>query len=463
MYDPEHARPAWAQKMTRVGQFLRYTRIEDLPQLINVLRGEMTLNEARSAAEELSAGRDAELKRVWSQYDRAVILAQLYAGDRDANLSEAIELGSRAVNESRQDFDKRRGTIVLALNMIGRAYLNLAIGDRWENLRHADDALRQGLEINQQPNEYPEFRDMLLGALKLVEVSKQHHGDLPDGEIHQRAQAELDKLIRNGNGVERAAAMIRFTWSHTDYGQLSPSLSDYHYFMDKALMLAGDYRGSITHFRMSLAINSQRQSRQPWFSGFDRMVSQEFRSVSVASGATESEIAQDTIAARNGFVEAKELFEPLGDQHAAASNFRDAYEEYREALKISPFHVDLLVKRATISARAGDTDRALPDFNDALRLYPDNPDALWNRAILRMQAQQWVDALEDLKHVVASTDTSRRPAELRILLAEARCFEEIGNNDAAGARLDKALPAVSDNDVRAAIQNKITRLRAPAQ
>jgi lipopolysaccharide/colanic/teichoic acid biosynthesis glycosyltransferase len=28
---------------TRVGSFLRYTRIEHLPQLINVLRGEITL------------------------------------------------------------------------------------------------------------------------------------------------------------------------------------------------------------------------------------------------------------------------------------------------------------------------------------------------------------------------------------------------------------------------------------
>ncbi len=41
--DPQHATPAWAQPMTPVGEFLRYTRIEALPQLINVLRGEMTL------------------------------------------------------------------------------------------------------------------------------------------------------------------------------------------------------------------------------------------------------------------------------------------------------------------------------------------------------------------------------------------------------------------------------------
>jgi lipopolysaccharide/colanic/teichoic acid biosynthesis glycosyltransferase len=41
--DPEHATPAWARKTTEVGQFLRPTRIESLPQLINVLRGEMSI------------------------------------------------------------------------------------------------------------------------------------------------------------------------------------------------------------------------------------------------------------------------------------------------------------------------------------------------------------------------------------------------------------------------------------
>src|ERR1700676_95066 len=37
MHDPRHAKPIWARQTTRVGEFLRYTRIEDLPQLINVL------------------------------------------------------------------------------------------------------------------------------------------------------------------------------------------------------------------------------------------------------------------------------------------------------------------------------------------------------------------------------------------------------------------------------------------
>jgi polysaccharide biosynthesis protein PslA len=32
-----------SSEMTRVGRFLRYTRIDTLPQLINVLRGEITL------------------------------------------------------------------------------------------------------------------------------------------------------------------------------------------------------------------------------------------------------------------------------------------------------------------------------------------------------------------------------------------------------------------------------------
>jgi putative colanic acid biosynthesis UDP-glucose lipid carrier transferase len=41
----EDADLAWrrAPQMTRVGSYLRYTRIDDLPQLFNVLRGEMSI------------------------------------------------------------------------------------------------------------------------------------------------------------------------------------------------------------------------------------------------------------------------------------------------------------------------------------------------------------------------------------------------------------------------------------
>ena len=41
--DPEHTMPIWARKTTPMGEFLQYTRIVSLPQLINVLRGEMSL------------------------------------------------------------------------------------------------------------------------------------------------------------------------------------------------------------------------------------------------------------------------------------------------------------------------------------------------------------------------------------------------------------------------------------
>jgi len=43
MYNPEHATPTWGQKTTQVGQLLWRTRIDALPQLINVLRGEMSI------------------------------------------------------------------------------------------------------------------------------------------------------------------------------------------------------------------------------------------------------------------------------------------------------------------------------------------------------------------------------------------------------------------------------------
>lgn len=45
VHDPEHPGPVWAREVTRVGHFLRYTRIDALPQLINVLRGDIRMIE----------------------------------------------------------------------------------------------------------------------------------------------------------------------------------------------------------------------------------------------------------------------------------------------------------------------------------------------------------------------------------------------------------------------------------
>jgi lipopolysaccharide/colanic/teichoic acid biosynthesis glycosyltransferase len=43
VHNPYRPTPPWAQMPTPIGLFLRRTRIEALPQLINVLRGEMSI------------------------------------------------------------------------------------------------------------------------------------------------------------------------------------------------------------------------------------------------------------------------------------------------------------------------------------------------------------------------------------------------------------------------------------
>ena len=44
LHHPEYANVRYHRRQaTRVGRFLRYTRIDTLPQLMNVLRGEMTV------------------------------------------------------------------------------------------------------------------------------------------------------------------------------------------------------------------------------------------------------------------------------------------------------------------------------------------------------------------------------------------------------------------------------------
>ena len=37
VHDPDHTLPIWAEKTTLLGEVLRFTRIETLPQLLNVL------------------------------------------------------------------------------------------------------------------------------------------------------------------------------------------------------------------------------------------------------------------------------------------------------------------------------------------------------------------------------------------------------------------------------------------
>jgi polysaccharide biosynthesis protein PslA len=42
-HDPDRSLPLWSRKPTPLGGVLRFTRIEALPQLINVIRGEISI------------------------------------------------------------------------------------------------------------------------------------------------------------------------------------------------------------------------------------------------------------------------------------------------------------------------------------------------------------------------------------------------------------------------------------
>jgi lipopolysaccharide/colanic/teichoic acid biosynthesis glycosyltransferase len=43
VHSPQHLVTPWVEEITGVARLLRYTRIDALPQLINVLRGEMSI------------------------------------------------------------------------------------------------------------------------------------------------------------------------------------------------------------------------------------------------------------------------------------------------------------------------------------------------------------------------------------------------------------------------------------
>jgi len=50
VHDAKNRHPTWAREPTRVGALLRYTRIDGLPQLINVLRGDIGLIDAGTSS-----------------------------------------------------------------------------------------------------------------------------------------------------------------------------------------------------------------------------------------------------------------------------------------------------------------------------------------------------------------------------------------------------------------------------
>jgi lipopolysaccharide/colanic/teichoic acid biosynthesis glycosyltransferase len=56
VHDPYHAIPSWAQAPTRIGQLIWWTRVEALPQLINVLRGEMSIIDREGGSQSSSTG-----------------------------------------------------------------------------------------------------------------------------------------------------------------------------------------------------------------------------------------------------------------------------------------------------------------------------------------------------------------------------------------------------------------------
>ena len=42
VYDPENFTSTWPRQLTYVGEFLQFTRIDGLPQIVNVIRGELS-------------------------------------------------------------------------------------------------------------------------------------------------------------------------------------------------------------------------------------------------------------------------------------------------------------------------------------------------------------------------------------------------------------------------------------
>lgn len=121
-----------AGRVTRTGRWLRATGLDELPQLVNVLRGEMSLvgPRALTAADVVRLGWGRRPAR-WAVRPGITGLAQLYAG-RGARVSRLLD--ERYTERASLALDLRIIALSLAINLLGkrpvRAYLQ-----RWRRGR----------------------------------------------------------------------------------------------------------------------------------------------------------------------------------------------------------------------------------------------------------------------------------------------------------------------------------------
>jgi tetratricopeptide (TPR) repeat protein len=387
--------------------------------------------------------------------DIGTILGQYYRGDRDDNLERALELSKEALAffEMRpNDFLQK---IVLTSNHIGKCYINLARGDRTENLQKAKAALERVAGLV-GPDRYPEYHENLIQPnIVLAEALLAKGSPLPEYEVQARFDAEIDALVDRGDVAQaeaRSWALLQWAWARIGMPNIYLA-ADAHHRIGQFAEAQGELEGAKSHYYAALAIlNIPPSLTAPW-QELKKMITSDLLRV-MQRLVIDQDVMQQTLKRTEMAVTVAQQFYVVASRMSSVDPDA-ALKAYNQALELFPYHPQALVNRSALKMSQGDLDGVLIDLSNALLLTPRDEKALFNRAQIFMAGgDPYLDkAMSDLTEALAIN-----PEEVQFYESRAQCYERLGKLAEAIEDWRFVVTKTSDSTIQSIAQANIERL-----